>query len=50
MEAIASPDGYKEIGRKQLVGFETRANAAIANGLYFARGKTQLVCVDLRNK
>ncbi len=46
--AVASPDGYKELGRKQLVGFETRANAALANGLYFARGKKELVCVDLR--
>jgi outer membrane protein assembly factor BamB len=48
VEALASPEGYKELGRKQLVGFETRANAALANGLYFARGKSQLVCVDLR--
>jgi len=48
VEAAAAPDGYKEIGREQLVGFETRANAALANGLYFARGKSQLVCVDLR--
>jgi outer membrane protein assembly factor BamB len=48
VETAASPDGFKQLGKKQLVGFETRANAAIANGLYFARGKTQLVCVDLR--
>ena len=48
VEAVAAADGYKELGREQLVGFETRANAALANGLYFARGKSQLVCVDLR--
>jgi outer membrane protein assembly factor BamB len=48
VEAVASPEAYKELGRKELVGFETRANAAIADGLYFARGKSQLVCVDLR--
>jgi outer membrane protein assembly factor BamB len=48
VQAVATPDCYKELGRKELVGFETRANAAIANGLYFARGKSKLVCVDLR--
>ena len=50
VEALATPDGFKELGRKELVGFETRANAALANGFYFARGKTQMVCVDLRKK
>lgn len=46
--APATPDGFKPMGRKELIGFETRAYAALAHGLYFARGKRELVCVDLR--
>lgn len=48
MEALADPDGFKPIGQMQLVGFGTRSNAALAKGLYYARGKNELVCVDLR--
>ncbi|QOV89347.1 PQQ-binding-like beta-propeller repeat protein [Humisphaera borealis] len=43
----ASPKAFKEIGRKQVTGFETRAYPAIAGGRLVARGKQKLVCVDL---
>lgn len=42
----ASPTKYKEVGRKQITGFETRAYPAIAGGRILARGKEKLVCVE----
>ena len=48
--AAASPDGFKELGRKQVLGFDTRAHPAVAGGKLYARGTNRLVCVDLRGK
>ena len=50
VEAPATPDGFKPLTQLQVVGFGTRANAALAQGLYYARGKSELVCVDLRKR
>ena len=44
----ASPKQFKEVGRKQITGFETRAYPAIAGGRLVARGKEKLVCVELK--
>ena len=46
--ADASPDGFKEVSRAQILSREVRAHPALADGLFFARSKNQLVCVDLR--
>lgn len=46
--AAASPDGYRELGRARVLGFDTRAYPAVAGGRLYARGKDKLVCVDLR--
>jgi outer membrane protein assembly factor BamB len=46
--AAASPEKFSPLARAQIIGSETRAYPALANGLFFARDKTVLVCVDLR--
>lgn len=48
IRAPAAPDGFKPIGRAQILPFDSRAYPALADGLYYARGKKTLVCVDLR--
>lgn len=48
ISAPASPDGFKPSGRAQVLGFGTRAYPALADGLFYARSKDKLVCVDLR--
>lgn len=45
--APASPDGYKPASHAQILPFNSRAYPALANGLYYARSKDKLVCVDL---
>ncbi len=44
----ASPDGYKERARAALLTKPTRAAAALANGLLYARDGKQLICVSLK--
>ncbi len=46
--APVSSREFKPILRTQVVGRETRANAAFANGIYYARGKGRLVALDFR--
>ena len=46
--AEASPKEFKVIRRAQVLPFECRAYPALADGLFVARSKSQLVCVDLR--
>lgn len=46
--APATPDGFKPTDRAQILPFDSRAYPALADGLYYARGKSTLVCVDLR--
>ena len=48
--AAASPDGFKELGRRQVLGVDTRAYPAVAGGRVYARGKDRLVCLDLTGK
>jgi hypothetical protein len=44
----ASSKGFKPALRSQILGRETRANSAFANGIYYARGKDRLVALDFR--
>lgn len=48
VRVAASPDGFKVNQRAQILGADVRAYAALAGGLYFARDKQKVVCVDLR--
>jgi len=48
--APATPDGFKPLARAQILGLEVRAHSALADGLFYARSKDKLVCVDLRSK
>jgi len=50
VRVVAEPAGFQETGRAQILGFEGRAQPALANGLLFARDKGKLVAVDLRRK
>jgi len=45
--APAGPDGFKPIAHAQILPFNSRAYPALADGLYYARSKDKLVCVDL---
>lgn len=46
--AKASPDKFTLLSRAQIIGSDVRAHPALANGLFYARDKASLVCVDLR--
>lgn len=46
--APASAQSFKPISRAQILPFNSRAYPALADGLYYARSKDKLVCVDLR--
>jgi outer membrane protein assembly factor BamB len=46
--APVSSREYKPVVRAQILGKETRAQSALANGIYYARGKGKLVAIDLR--
>jgi outer membrane protein assembly factor BamB len=46
--AAASPEKLAELGRAKILDVECRAYPALANGLFYARDKGTLVCVDLR--
>lgn len=46
--ANATPDGFKPISHAQVLPLESRAYPALADGLFYARGKDKLICVDLR--
>jgi len=48
IQAPASPAGFKPRNRSQILGFQVRAHPALANGLYYARDNTRLVCLNLR--
>ncbi len=45
--ARATPDGYDEIGRAQVIG-RTRQAPAIAGGLIYLRDDAEIVCLDVR--
>jgi outer membrane protein assembly factor BamB len=44
----AAPQGYKERGRAAILTKPTRAHPALADGRFFARDGTKLVCVKLK--
>jgi outer membrane protein assembly factor BamB len=46
----ASPAGFKETARAQVLSSQVRAHPAIADGYFYARSKDKLVCVDLRKR
>jgi outer membrane protein assembly factor BamB len=48
--APATPSGFKPTGRAQILPFVVRAHPALAGGLFYARSKDKLVCLDLRQK
>jgi outer membrane protein assembly factor BamB len=50
IRAPASPSGFKTIARAQVLSSQVRAHPALAGGLFYARSKDKLVCLDLRDK
>ncbi len=46
--AAASPKEFKPLARAQILPTDVRAHPALAGGLFYARSKNRLVCVDLR--
>jgi len=50
IKAPANPSGFKPVSRAQVLGLDTRAYPALASGLFVARDKRRLVCVDLRTR
>jgi outer membrane protein assembly factor BamB len=48
IKAPANSKEFKPAARAQVLGFETRAYPAVANGFLFARDKRRLVSIDLR--
>jgi outer membrane protein assembly factor BamB len=50
LRALATPEGFKLINRAQILPLVVRAHPALAHGLFYARSKDKLVCVDLREK
>ena len=47
VRVAATPEGFKESGRVQILGSGQRSHPALAGGRFFARDKNRLVCVDL---
>ena len=48
IQATASPAEFKPANRAQILPSTARAYPALADGLFYARSKDKLVCVDLR--
>ena len=48
--APATSEGFKPAARAQVLPFVVRAHPAMAEGLFYARSKDKLVCLDLRQK
>src|SRR5207248_6233286 len=47
IRAPASPEGFKPNARAQILPTQVRAHPALANGLFYARSKDSLVCINL---
>jgi hypothetical protein len=47
LRAPASPAEFKPADRAQVLAFQARAHPALADGLFLARSKDRLVCLDL---
>jgi outer membrane protein assembly factor BamB len=50
VRAPATPLSFKPSARVQILGLEVRAHPALADGMFYARSKEKLVCVDLRRR
>jgi outer membrane protein assembly factor BamB len=50
IRCAATPDAFRPSAKAQVLPFNTRAYPALANGYFFARGESKLVCLDLRDK
>jgi outer membrane protein assembly factor BamB len=48
--APASPEEFRPTARAQVLPFSSRAYPAVADGLFYARGDKELVCVNLRGE
>ena len=48
IRAPASPAGFKPSARAQILPTQVRAHPALAEGLFYARSKDQLVCLSLK--
>jgi outer membrane protein assembly factor BamB len=48
--AAAAPEGFKSLARAQVFPNGMRAYPALADGLFYARSKNKLFCLDLRRK
>lgn len=48
IQAPASPAAFKPAQRAQILPFTVRAHPALAGGLFYARSRDKLVCVDLQ--
>ena len=48
IRAPASPESFKTAFHAQILSSQARAHPALADGLFYARSKDKLVCVDLR--
>jgi outer membrane protein assembly factor BamB len=48
LRAPATPSAFKPLDRAQVLPTQVRAHPALANGLFYARSKDKLVCLDLR--
>ena len=48
IRALAAPAEFKANARAQILPFTARACPALAQGLFYARSKDKLVCLDLR--
>ena len=48
VRVAASPEGFRSLARAQILSNQVRAHPALADGLYYARSKDKMVCLDLR--
>jgi outer membrane protein assembly factor BamB len=48
IRVAATPERFNATARAQIMPAQVRAHPALANGLFYARSKDKLVCVDLR--
>jgi outer membrane protein assembly factor BamB len=48
VRVAADPKEFKLLGRAQILPLEVRACPALADGLFYARSKNQLICVSLK--
>lgn len=48
IQAPATPSSFKPLDRAQVLPTQVRAHPALANGLFYARSKDKLICLDLK--